>query len=960
MLNLLTTGVYKAKSHDIIGLMSIKATVERWIERENSNHSGFTQAVYEEWERLEPAEPALKPRSLDMTLRRWIEGKANLSKHPMLREALSAVLDVPVGALFPTAGESERGFDELPDLGAFDPNTDEPFAERAIEIIEPTRFHPISTSGRRRSCSFDWFECAPAERPWWIHAPPGAGREFVTRWHEQRAQPRGGHERPVVLRLETLDELSPSWLPKPDVPVVIKVEREAQFTAQRIEWLAARLDRGRKVRAMILAPFAIDDELCSRVFFARWAPSIVWRSNFVRWAVDRLDEDDTTIDPSHFTGWINTFDPKCVINTPADLLTLLLVAHRGNGVKELSKRSPDAIFDSVAETRAGAARDSAIIEAFLRRSGAECLRALLRGWWCAPALPWNEPLAKSAVAPLLREFEQRSIRPTHEQALAAIKRVARKNNPQALKDALAVAESSLTQPTDASDIVDALVAGRLLEQRPHHTLEPAPPLLARLAVDSALPDALAHEDPAVWGRWAVDPTRRQAVDRAIDKLAADAWLSLVRRALRLDAGESLGAIGAIESLFMSAGRRIENGWKPPPGDQATLHDLAKRQLALLVVRSPHNGAAPRTRPGLGESGGARFVAACWDWSFAVSAIHVAPSFAWLFPGWIAPRLDAAPHALNHHDGRWLGRGIDSELDGIERILQLVSSVVERCPDAPRPGQWGWPSWLIAAAIVAAPTRGWSVEPLAEGLSQTFALLGHWIDERVRPLPRETTSMLAHALWKQALLSSDLVRALRWFDLESSTNVDREQTRRIVYPDWMSECFPVEQLCAKLRSGKPWEAGRLSALLACVPDEHGAAVLRAVTSVEGQPIEAIVEAARATGHSASRALEPLTRDERQWIIATHAIWKIDPEFAKERAERDYARGEIHPWIEGTQPGHEHWLLELSQRYPEQPVPAALVPWLARELIEAGPNADALFAVLSRAGWTQLSPVDHGAP
>jgi len=229
----------------------------------------------------------------------------------------------------------------------------------------------------------------------------------------------------------------------------------------------------------------------------------------------------------------------------------------------------------------------------------------------------------------------------------------------------------LPEDVPAREVVRALVEARVLRDIGVDALGVSPPWMVEAMVKTTVEQSLTKDAPGVWGRWCVDQARRPFVEEQLFACDDAVLTTLITRAVESFDAASLGAVAAVEALFVVVGDRLAREPRFALKRVPLLKRLAGLQVGLLAPHYPNGLPAPRTRSGPHEpmKGGAEFVAAAWAWSLRVEAPgELPPGAAWLFPGWLSPSLDHIPDALMFHDReRADGSVADAEVRGVEHM-----------------------------------------------------------------------------------------------------------------------------------------------------------------------------------------------------------------------------------------------------------------------------------------------------
>ena len=520
----------------------------------------------------------------------------------------------------------------------------------------------------------------------------------------------------------------------------------------------------------------------------------------------------------------------------------------------------------------------------------------------------------------------------------------------------------LLDDVPAREAVRAFVEARVLRDVGIDALGVSPPWMVEALAKTTVGQSFANGPPSVWGRWCVDPMRRPFVEAQL--LACDdARLSaLIERAVKTFDRASLGAVAAVEALFVVVGERLAREPRFASKRMLLLKHLARLAVGLLAPHFPNGLPAPRTRGGPHEpsKGGAEFVAASWAWSLHVEEpLPTSSQAAWLFPGWLSPSLDQIPDALMFHDRAPNdGAGPEAEERGVKLMSTLLPEVIARAtgtftdPGAAR----RIPRNFVEAAIPLALRRGWPLAVLVRNFRDPSEAESSRVALRINALPDHERARTIDALWEVVLADrSRFLESLRCFEPDEDF---RRGFPRSAITALLLERFPVEEIEGVVAATTRWDEHTGDRLLRMTPLEYCPRVARALAKALASQTHTLIIVLKAFGRDVADVLvEEAARPGRHdaWLVA-QAVWEVAPERALELAKSEYGLGNIAPWITSIPEAHLSELVAVVEEHPAQSVPDALRFWLARHLGEVGPEAERVWALLVRAGWpvSEVSP------
>jgi hypothetical protein len=466
-----------------------------------------------------------------------------------------------------------------------------------------------------------------------------------------------------------------------------------------------------------------------------------WRLRFLAWTQARV-LGDTMLDAQALDTWMARIDGSGdLFATPGSLLSLCAVAH-DLGEARLRAKSATELLDEALErlvrSRAGARNEPDA--RWLECRGVAAFKKLAESRFLDPCVPvtsdrglsrasWTSVVPQDLTSPALTIDEQ-----AHELAAFAARGPA--SGETEARDLL-----QRWAGVSADDVVRILEAEGFLRGLADGGLDLHPAWLQRLTWTLGIQAALAGP-PSVWGRWCLEPGRRQIVKSLLRQLQPEALLAVIRRVVDAEGPADPATCCALEVTFEAVARHLRG--KPGKGNERlfeSIQALWRRQLAQCVEREPGlpSPLFGRPDPADGHEG---WIADCWALSLSVPRPEDAPEgLDWLLPGWGRPALDAVPPWLTRVRLPWRdGRG----QAGSERLARLALRVVERT--VPGDGRLPVPPILRVATWFGSDDMEWHpgfsmIEALAEDPAAA-STLAHSLQ---RTVPSERTRVL-HRLW----------------------------------------------------------------------------------------------------------------------------------------------------------------------------------------------------------------------
>ena len=799
--------------------------------------------------------------------------------HERALDALADVLACKPSDLLPTAeaGPALIGFPDFAEMAGLLPGQD-PCAVNADGWLG-TRVDAALHEGGR----------------WWFLASPGSGKSLAVRVLRQR---RGSTI--VSTTTRTLAEAVRDA--KDDVPIVIEVEHADPST--NVSALIELTNHHASV--CVLAPFGRPQEIDGWTDHV-WGLEPGWDERLIAWVQTRLPSD-RRVDPSDILDWLDVIDPRRqVFETPGDLMPLIARASRAG----LPTRK---------EGLSGFAREwlaqkcTTISEPWLRRIGPEVLQHLVTQHLHRVDLPAT-PLSISAWAELV------PVDVLAPQPKAPSPRLAKKTS---------AATTTSLEPTSMLpvEVIHALADSGLLQTFEGHL--DTFPRWVRVALErDVIVDTVKRGDTA-WALWAVDESRHDLVDDAIDALTPT---DLIKAISRVESdNDDLAHVAAIEALFSAVGRRMLNTtWRPTTEMMPTLQQLGLRQLRLLDT-SPQlvsdASLVPLTRYRPNDQGwDASWLAEAWTFSVNVPRPPTAPEAAWQLPGWATDlRIAAAPSLP--FPVRDAGRML--------RLLRAARTVVERTSDEDLPAKVDL--LLLPWIVIDGSLHRWKLEERHTQAffgSVTLSLIG----ELLKGEPDHVCERAVTTAWPALLARfSDPFEVLRFL---------REQHNSFF--DVVVEHVPLSVFEDAITGMKTSRFEPKVAALVALPERLRRCALRAVAQLTistRHPIWKLDEVVAGLNHDDIDLLVEFAA-ERYSVgrAATSRVWELDPDRALAEALNALTKSaESKGWWFYNAPGT--YLTPLLDEIRDlKPRPAWTRRWLATVLSRAGTQATRVFTMMS---------------
>jgi hypothetical protein len=749
---------------------------------------------------------------------------------------------------------------------------------------------------------------------WWFVVPPGAGKSLAVRALRQRHGARV-----VVTTTRTLFEAAREATD--GVPLVIEVDY-----ADSASDLAAIGEVTRRTEpTCILAAFERPGSAANDGWKTyKFELHRNWREQLVGWTRSRLPVPDR-IDVDAILNWLDEVDPITrVFSTPGDLISILARIYRA-GLPERSAGLNTLASEWLSQALG---RES---DPWLQRLGRDAAEHAVveRVRRLDMAL---EPLSASTWAHLLPESVLRTSN-TPSPPTKRGKRAKPTSEPE-----------PATVASNAREAIHALADKGVLRTTHNGGLDVFPSWVRAGLEREAIQREVRSGNASSWGLWALDASRKDLVDDALDGLGPN---ELVRAASGIEHEEDLASVAAVEALFSAFGRRFAvSEWRPSGEAIATLQSLGRRQLHFLD-RNPQFGAPlpqmplTRHRPGFE----ARWQMNCWlealTFSFAVPKPNATPSDpGWRLPGWAgnlqlreAPQL---PYLLansnessNENDPWLLG------------ALRVVRFAVRACRDEELPDDLDL--LLLPWVVIDGPAREWRIgKKLARGLIGTRVL------ELVRELlRREADDVCAAAVaevWRAVVQLDEYANPLY------ALRMLRDGHR--TFFDLLATHLPLDAFEAAFTGVDLLQTADLfTRLLLDLPDRLSRLVIRMIAeqarATNGPIWNLDADIVKAFGHDQLDVLVDLTA-ERFAIggAAAKRVWELDQRRSMAEALKALNTGveSASTWFYAAPPEHFPRMLDAAERLGASR-PRWMQRWLATVLSRARMQAPRVFAMMT---------------
>lgn len=497
----------------------------------------------------------------------------------------------------------------------------------------------------------------------WIVAPSGSGKTLALEVQRQRSGSR-------IATLGVRRLVDAVRAEKPAVPLVIEVRDRDDATDE-----GALKELGKwSAHVCVLAPFdrrfISDADSTWRDVF--WKSDGNWRERLLQWANSRSPKP-VDLDVAEVLHWLGVVDPsERLFATPGDVLRVAARAYRADLPKSLHALARESLATMFVDP------------GWLQTFGVSAVEALLK----ARLADVDRPLAPLSLTEWARllpttlaPYVQTKPATKGPSAKGAVRRVPEAPAPLQAVHMLADAGALGTMVNGEHDFASWVRAG-----------------IERDVITTAI-----QGTSLAWASWAVDATRRGAVDDALDASSPATLLRAVRLALAANEDE-LHTVAAIEALFAALGRRLcATEWQPTDAMVGDLQQLGLRQLDLVrrlpeYRRWPIYPALTRQAPGYSnDAASTEWTTGAWRFSFMVPRPSDEVDAAWVLPGWApALRLADAPAMLP-----WPRTASEAPL------LIVAREVLSVCQDERLPEKV--PSLFLPWILIDGPSRGWKLE-----------------------------------------------------------------------------------------------------------------------------------------------------------------------------------------------------------------------------------------------------------
>lgn len=723
----------------------------------------------------------------------------------------------------------------------------------------------------------------------WVVAPSGSGKSLALDVLRQRYG-----NRVTTLRCRRL--VDAARLATAAVPIVVEVSELDHATD---EGALAELSKA-SANVCVLAPFScalVRRHLHVRWREVKWAPNADWRERLVKWAHARAPKP-ADLDVEEVLDFLRVLDPdEHLFTTPEDVLVVASRAYRSGlppargALREVAREHLGRVFSGsdVPWTRDfGLPAVDALIKARVSSSDCPLAPLSLEAWArLFPATLVPSPLARPAGKTKVRPVEA----PPPMQALR-----------------LLVEHGVLrTQGDGQFDFAPWVGAG----------------------VEREVIASLLNGGNLDWSLLAIEPSRRTAVDGALDAASPTSLLRLLRRVLSAEPSE-LRTVSAIEALFSALARRLAAGWTVPPEALGDLQQLGLRQLELvrcLPEGRGFPGSPPLSRQTLDHRRDvtAAWIGEAWTFSFGVDAPECDGDPGWILPGWSRDlRLEHAPSGL-------------PLAQSDQRLLAAGRHAVRACKDGSLPAEVAY--CLLPWVIIDGPGRGWELTKRVQyGLLHTNGaadLVGHLLQAE----PLEVRVHGARTAWAAALAETERHPL---YALNRTAHASRALHQVIV------ENLPVEDFAASFREAFP------------VTMEEGHILKELPLRLLRPALVALVERVerdKQPAHDIEPILETLGEEDLDLLLrfgtngysqgyaAARRVWSLAPDTARERLRAALASGErmAQVWFDTAPADRLDDLLGILEGLGAG-APSWSASWLAGVLPRAGRAAPAAYSIL----------------
>lgn len=659
-------------------------------------------------------------RSLAAYLGRLNKGIDGWFRHnePVSR-VLAGILKMSLDELLPPEvhGQKLWRFEEFAQLPQLDLEKEEP-----CDLFRSSQSDRLSVAAAMAmlQSNFSWqmykiTESDDKSMPLWVTAPPGAGKRLHSRWLEAR-------KRVVVTEVARLRDAVGANLSDSENRRALVLVAEADPEGDR-EAISALAQVG---AITIWAPYEFPhqgsadkkpepdtwsqekDRVVEGWTLKPWQMADDWRERLLNWIADRLKDIPSNFDAARLLAWLKHVDEEeLILPTPGDMLPLCALVHE-RGPRWLGQKQPAEISHLLLGTQTERLPEDTEGRRWLMDSAPAVLRQLLTRKLSDIAAPLRGGLSSESCSSYLADSVL-AVRPSESDVRTALKelRSLKGSTRQGAEETLV---KRVTTPNPA-ETVSLLRAAGVLRTGRTGGLAVYPRWTQEYYLGEAAIEGVRKAPPLQWGRWAVDPERRELLDSALDELNPSELLSLVRNALATFEAAELGAVGAVESLFAAVGRRLRRDWHPnDPETIDILHRLWRKAESQLAPRDGRPDALrlPRTRVDDYWKQAEDFVAACWAWSLRLPMPIPGPPQdpPWLWPGWSTVTISDLKHVpvgSPSPSGRWEDT---TSASGVAGLVVLLDEYLERCTDTNLPTSL--PSFFALHVVIHAAKRGWSL------------------------------------------------------------------------------------------------------------------------------------------------------------------------------------------------------------------------------------------------------------